>query len=327
MRKLLIGAALAALAFVQPAAAADSYNVTLAGASPGGLWSLLGSGVDAAVKTAYPGSTVTYQTSGGGFANIGLIDEGKVEMGIAHDAELLLAKNGKPPFKSEIDSMRGLAYLYTWAPMHVIVRKDFAEEHGVTSFSDIADKKIPAVIAINKRGNVASNVAEAMLDAIGADAKTLESWGGRLVYAASGEQANLMQDRRIDIIINSLFVKHSSILEIANAIPVTLLGLSEATIEKVNAASGSTPYVIEAGSYDFAADDVPTVTLGAALVVSEEMSDEDAYNLTKALFEHDDKLAGVHNAMKQLTPEVMASLSVIPYHDGALKYLKEAGLR
>ena len=41
---------------------AQTYQVTLAGASPGGLWSTIGAGVDKALAKAYPGSTVTYQT-------------------------------------------------------------------------------------------------------------------------------------------------------------------------------------------------------------------------------------------------------------------------
>ena len=59
-------ATLASFAEAQP-----PYNLTLSGASPGGLWSLLGAGVHASVAAAYPGSAVTYQTSGGGLATGG----------------------------------------------------------------------------------------------------------------------------------------------------------------------------------------------------------------------------------------------------------------
>ena len=51
-----------------PALAGSNYVV--AGASPGGLWSHLGAGVERAVSAADPESTVTYQTSAGGFANV-----------------------------------------------------------------------------------------------------------------------------------------------------------------------------------------------------------------------------------------------------------------
>lgn len=326
MRKLVFAAICAGLAMVQPAFA-QSYNVTIAGASPGGLWSLLGAGIDAALKAEFPGSTATYQTSGGGFANAVLIDQNKVELGIVHDAELLLAKQGAEPFKAPVTSLRAISYLYTWAPMQVLVNRSFAEEHGITAFTDLATKQIPARVVLNKRGNIASNVGAEMLAAIGAPPEKIEEWGGQVIYAASSEQSDLMRDRRVDVLINSIFVRHRSIMEIAQAIPVNLLPLSEETIRVVGEKTGTSPYVIEGGSYDFAPEDTPTLTLGAALVTNESMSEEDAYNLTKALFDNHDKLAGVHKAMNQLTPEIMAAQKVVPYHAGAVKYLKEAGLQ
>lgn len=98
MRKLLSVTAFALVAALALPATAQTYNLTLAGASPGGLWSLLGAGIDGAVKEAYPGSTVTYQTSGGGLANVAVLQRGEAELGIVHDAELLVAKNGDEPF-------------------------------------------------------------------------------------------------------------------------------------------------------------------------------------------------------------------------------------
>lgn len=326
MKKLLFAAALG-LVVGSGAAAAKTYDVTVAGASPGGLWSLLGAGIDASIKAGYPGSTATYQTSGGGLANVALVDKGAVELGIVHDAELELAKNGGAPFKQPIKSLRAISYLYTWAPMQILVNKDFAEKHGIETFADLAAKKVPARVVLNKRGNIASSIGITMLETIGASPAAIESWGGQVIYAASGEQSNLMRDRRIDVIVNSLFVRHRSIMQAAQAVDLKLLPLSQSLIDGVGPKTGTSPYVIKGGTYDFAPKDTPTLTLGAALVVKDGMSDEDAYNLTKALFSNYEKLAGVHKAMNQLTPEIMASQSVVPYHDGALRYLKEAGLK
>ena len=127
-----------------------------AGASPGGLWSLLGAGIDGAMKEAMPGATVTYQTSGGGFANVVQLDQGKCDLAIIHDAEATAAIKGEEPFKAPVKSMRTVAVLYTWAPEQFIVRKDFAEEHGIKSMDDIASNKVPIRILLNRRGNVVS---------------------------------------------------------------------------------------------------------------------------------------------------------------------------
>ena len=106
LRSLVLGAALSLSASV---ASAQAYNMTLSGASPSGFWTMIGVGVDSVMKAAHPGSTITYQTSGGGLANVGLLDQGKVELGLAHDAELRIAADGGKPFSKPVRSLRAIA--------------------------------------------------------------------------------------------------------------------------------------------------------------------------------------------------------------------------
>ena len=92
LKKALMTAALVVPSLAMNIAAAQSYNMTVAGASPGGLWSLLGAGLDSAMKAEFPGSTVTYQTSGGGLANVAVLQRDVFDVGglAAHgNAELL----------------------------------------------------------------------------------------------------------------------------------------------------------------------------------------------------------------------------------------------
>jgi len=321
-----IAAVLAYALMALAPAQAQTYNITLSGASPGGLWSLLGAGIDAAVREAYPGSVVTYQTSGGGLANIAIVDRGEAEMGLAHAQELKMAVDGVEPFKAPVTSLRVIAYLYNWAPMHLITAKDFAEKHGLKTLTDIRDKKAPVRVAINKRGNIAGDVAIAMFEAAGITEQELESWGGRIVYAASSEQSELLLNRRIDMVDNSLFVRHSSLRQIDESIDMVLLNVSDDVATAVNEKWGTESFTIPANSYKNQSEPIETITLSAALVVNADMSDEQAYNLTKALFEHIDKMQEVHGSMKALSKELMASASVVDYHPGAVRYLKEAGL-
>lgn len=304
----------------------QTYQLTLAGASPGGLWSSIGIGMDKVMKVGFPGSTVTYQTSGGGIANVQLLDQKKVPLGIVHNMELRMAQNGEAPFKSKVEDLRVIAYLYNWAPVQLIVAKDFAEKHNLKTFEDIATRKPPLRVATNRRGNVVNEVVDRMFKAIGVTAEDIESWGGRVVPAASQEQGELIRNRRIDAIFNSLFVGQRSILEVADAIDVVMLPVSEATIKKVADQSGVDGYVIPAKSYAFQPNAVPAVSLGAMLVANKSMSDQDAYNIAKALVENVKDMQGVHPAMKALTPKFMTEQKAGRYHPGATKLFKEKGL-
>lgn len=326
-KSVFAGIILGLAAFATAAPAQANYNLVLCGASPGGLWSLLGAGVDGAVKAAYPGSTVTYQTSGGGFANVALLDQKKCDLAIIHDAEAKAALNGSDPFKSAITSMKTVAVLYTWAPMQLIMNKDYAEKNGITTMEDIAAKKLPINVLLNRRGNVASDVGASMLTAAGASPANIESWGGSVTYAASKEQGELMRDRRADAILNSLFVNHRSVRQLAEAIDLSLIPVTDATASKVAAEWNIGKSTIPASAYDWAPADTLTVTLSAQLFAREDADPKMVADVTAALLDHVDQMQGVHKAMKPLDTKLMASATAVPYHPAAEDIYKAKGLR
>lgn len=327
-RTLFAALALAAgSALALPGAAQAQYNLTLCGASPGGLWSLLGAGIDGALKAAMPGSTVTYQTSGGGFANVVQLDQGKCDLAIIHDAEATAAIKGDEPFDAPVNSMRTVAVLYTWAPEQFIMNKSFAEEHGITTMEDIAAKKLPINILLNRRGNVVSAIGESMLEAAGASVENIESWGGAVTFAASKEQGEMMRDRRADALLNSLFVNHQSIQQLASAIDVVLIPITQATADQVAQEWSIDSFTIPASAYPWTDKDTLTVTVAAQLFAREDADPQMIEDLTTALVEQVEALQGVHKAMQPLDPELMASAKAVPYHPAAASVYKAKGLQ
>ena len=107
MRKLTFAVLACTVAMSAPVMA-QKYNLTVAGYSPGGLVSTIGVGMDKALNHAFPGSTLTYQTSSGGLANAHLVSQGKVPLGFISDMEALVFKEGRKPFKAPITNLRML---------------------------------------------------------------------------------------------------------------------------------------------------------------------------------------------------------------------------
>ena len=221
--------------------------------------------------------------------------------------------------------MSTLAVLYTWAPMQIIANADFVEEHGITSLEDIAAKKIPVQVVLNRRGNIVSGIGEAMLIAAGASPENIQSWGGDVQYAASSEQGDLMRDRRVDMLVNSLFVNHSSIRELASAIDVKLLPISEATAQTVIDEWDIQHFTIPAAAYDWADKDTPTITVSAQLFVRTDADPEMVGNIAKALTDNVGELQGVHKAMAPLDVKLMSSATTVAYHPAAKDVYAAAG--
>ena len=218
---------------------AQSLNLTLSGGNPGGLWSLLGAGIDSAVRAADPDAVVTYQATGGGFANIGLLAAGRTDLGLVHDAEAQLALAGEEPFDSPITNMRAIGYMYNWAPMHFFLDRSMAEEYGIDSLDDIATSGAPIRIGINRSGNITSNIALTMLELVGVTDDSLAAAGGQFVRAGANEQGELIQDGRLDMITNGIFINHSSFRAVDTNSDVVLLSIPQEVIDATNERYGT----------------------------------------------------------------------------------------
>jgi len=301
-------------------------NYIMAGASPGGLWSLLGAGVDKAMRASYPNATVTYQTSGGGFANAVQVASKKVDFGLMHDAEAKIAAKGTDPYKAPVTNLRAMAVMYNFAAFQPMVTKDFADEYGISSYDDLKAKKAPVRLVLNKRGNIAHNQAVEVLAAYGISLEDIESWGGSIQYSGSKGSVELMKNRQADMVMNNIFVGHSSIREVLNSMPMVMMPVSQSVRDSVSSEMGTGQMTIPGKAYDILSDDHPTLALTAMLVVNSDTSDDEVYKVTKALISNVGEIQGVHKAMRSLNPEMMVKQNAIPFHPGAIKAYKEAGL-
>ena len=71
--------------------------------------------------------------------------------------------------------------------------------------------------------------------------------------------------------------------------------------------------------------DVEAIAVANVLVAHAEMTDELAYQITQALFEHHDELAAVHPEAAKLSIDTAVTGSTVPFHPGAIRYYEEQG--
>lgn len=308
-----------AMMFSMPAATPvqASENFILCGASPGGLWSLLGTGLDAVVKAEDAGSSVTYQTSSGGFANIVQLEQGKCDLAIVHVGEAVMGIAGKEPFRSPMTGFSAVSVLYDWAPMQWIASKRWADQHGIVSIADLKTKKPKLNLVVNRKGILPSILAERSLELAGVSYADIESWGGSVQFQGSQTAADVVRDGKADVWVNAMFIGTSGIQQIASSQELTLLSVPDDVTESMAKEFGSVPWTVKAGAYPWLTKDVPTFGARAALIVANTMSPEKVKMLTTAMVTHADKIRGVHKAMQPFDTKLMTSLKAFPYHPGA----------
>jgi TRAP transporter TAXI family solute receptor len=332
MRTVTLALLAAAVAITGPAAAQDKkYNLTVAGYSPGGLVSTVGAGMDRALNKAYPGSTVTYQTSSGGLANAMMLEGKKVPLAFIADTELAVAIAGRKPIPKPLSNLRQLFRPYApssrFQMTHLICNKDWADKNGIKSIADIAAKKPAMKIALNRPGNLDGDVSLGVLAANGITPADIEKAGGQLVRAASGEATPLMLDRRLDCWLYGISYNHPRIRELANGLDIVMLPMTEATANKVADQLGAEACKVAAKEYKFLDSDSASVCVGMSVVVRADMPDELAYNITKGIVENADTFKAAHRLLnKVVTLQTLAEKGQAPFHPGAAKYLREKGL-
>ncbi len=69
--------------------------------------------------------------------------------------------------------------------------------------------------------------------------------------------------------------------------------------------------------------DVPVVAVANLLVVSEEMPEALAYDITRLLFEKQQDLVAIHPQARDLSLEAALTGSPIPFHEGAIRFYRE----
>ncbi|MDA1327097.1 MAG: TAXI family TRAP transporter solute-binding subunit, partial [Proteobacteria bacterium] len=307
MRKLFFVACAAAL-LATASASAQKYTLTIAGASPKGVWSILGLALDKVMAATYPGSSVTYQTSGGGIANISLIDRKKVALALASTGEMNLARNAVKPFRKKIDSVRIIARAHAWLYFHPMLTKAAAAKYGITDFSDIAKKKPPIRISINRRGLLVSVIAEEMLNDIGVTLKDIESWGGKVVFAASGDTTSLMADRKLDGHMMVWPINHRALRQMEAAVPMQLLTVNDRSVtERVAKKLGMAIDTMPAGTYKSQPASLYVPSMDGNIIGHKNMDAKLAYAIAKAVHTNLKAFSSAHRFLGKLTPKFLVS--------------------
>jgi TRAP transporter TAXI family solute receptor len=124
-------------------------------------------------------------------------------------------------------------------------------------------------------------------------------------------------------------VPASFILDLGSAMSVRMLSVSDAELadlRKLN--SGLVRHTIKAGVYkeQGITGEVQTFQSPTVLIASAKTSPDVIYRVTKAIIEGREEFANVASVMKGITAQEMAQNFDMPYHPGAEKYYREAGL-
>ena len=265
-----------------------------------------------------PGKIVaTAQASNGSLANVNAVAGGSLESGFSQSDVATWAQKGTGIFegKPNIPELRLIANLYP-ETVHVVVKKG----SGIKSVADLKGKRV----ALDEPGSGTLVNARLILAAYGVKETDIKP-----EYIKPNQAGDKMKDGALDAFFFVGGAPAGAISELASSgAGIELLPIDGPQAEGLRMAS---PFFandnVPAGTYkDVAA--VATLSVGAQWVTSAKVDTETVYQITKALYGDaaQKTLAAGHAKGKFINLQNAVKGAGIPFHPGAERFYKEAGV-
>jgi len=307
-------AATAALAFAGAAHAQQFFRIGTGGTA--GTYYPVGGMIANAVSQ--PGKIIaTAQASNGSLANVNAVAGGSLEAGFSQSDVATWAFTGTGAFegKPKVTDLRLIANLYPES-IHLVAKKG----SGIKTVADLKGKRV----ALDEPGSGTLIDARMVLAAYGVKESDIKP-----EYIKPNQAGDKLKDGSLDAFFFVGGAPAGAIAELASSgAGIELVPLAG---PQVQALLKSSPWFavdhIPAGTYkDVAA--VDTLAVGAQLVTSAKIGTDTVYEITKAMYSEQAQkaLQAGHAKGKFITKENAVKGAGIPFHPGAEKFYKEAGL-
>ncbi|EOX4971410.1 TAXI family TRAP transporter solute-binding subunit [Vibrio alginolyticus] len=325
MNKLVKALAVAVTSFgIAASAAAEDRSYILATASTGGTYYPVGvalatlSKVKLAPKHHFSLSAISSAGSG---ENVKLLNENEAQFAILQGLYGAWAWSGEGPYEKSgrQEQLRSVSMLWQNVE-HFIVRSDLAKTGTVTDLNNLDGKKF----SIGKKNSGTENSGRQIMKGLKVDPDKFN-----LAYMGYGGSASALQNGTIDGMNTPAGVPVGAVTQAFAALGKDISILSF-TDEQIKEANGNynlwTKYEIPANTYPGLDKPITTIAQPNFLAVREDISEEDVYQLTKAIYENLPFLQGIHKATKAMAIEKAIAGLPVPLHPGAARYYKEMGI-
>lgn len=301
-----------AVGLAVPAAAQKA--VSLGTSSVGSSFYVLSVGMSK-IMQKHSGINVAVESVGGSHATMFGIARGDVTIGMGNAGAAYDRYHGNAPFKEPFE-------LRTVAQGQASYRGIFfTKSSGITRVEDLVGKTF---LARRKPLPELEQLANAVLKAYGIPKDKVKMVSSRNL----GEMNRLIRAGSVDATAYPFTTRQPVMVKLFNDNMVTPLVLPKDKYEMVKKDLPDIFFeeYIKPNSFKNQPEGFLTYGLTTQLVTSAKQDEETIYKLTKALLENTEEFSTYHSLAKQWNLKRTISNPVVPFHPGAIRYLKEKGV-
>jgi len=308
---LTLGGAAVALA-VMAGTPASAENYRLMTGPQGGSWVPLGGALKDMWEKALPGTSVQ-SLPGAGIANVRGIEEGKAEIGFGHSITTVDAILGNKPFPGAHKNVCNVATLYPQYFQGVV-----PADSGINSMKDLKGKSITT----QPRGNTGELITGQMLSIHGLSYNDV-----KVSFVSYTDSVSQMKDGHAVAFFLGSTAPAGAVMDLASARPIKLLDMTNdlAAMKKLN--PGYTLVTVKSGTYPQQNADVKVIGYATHIVASCKLPENAVYTMTKTMAANIKGMGSIVKDINALNVQMMGEDIGVPFHPGATKFYKEAGLK
>ncbi|MBQ8510266.1 MAG: TAXI family TRAP transporter solute-binding subunit [Clostridia bacterium] len=313
MKKQILAIISLALILIMGLSACGGTKLTMGTGGTGGTYYAFG-GVLSQYISKNVGVNCTAVSTDGSKANIQGVDAGDYQLATVQSDVMAYAWNGTNTFAEDgkVDGFRVIGGLY--AECVQIITTD----PSIKSVADLKGKTVSI-------GAPGSGVYFNAIDVLTAAGLTEDDINAQ--YQSFNDSAESLKDGTIDAGFIVAGPPTPAITQLAASAKAYLVPVDGAVAEKVMAnCPYYTAYTIPAGTYDGQDKDVQTVAVKATMIISADVDDETAYQITKAIFDNTEAITAEYAKGSELSIENATTGMTAPFHTGAARYFAEKGV-
>jgi len=187
---------------------------------------------------------------------------------------------------------------------------------GITTVAQFNNRSVGA----GPRAGQGGTYVPAILEAIGVSAK--------IGYAAYQSIAVDLLEGRYDALVISGGVPFPALKQVEAKEPLVFASLTSEEIEAIRKAMPElTIAQIGSGVYTSLDKTYTTIGLYTFAIGRDDLPDELAYQLVKAVFDNQPRLVKATSVARETVPQNVVKDTFLPFHPGAVRYYREIGIK
>lgn len=283
-------------------------------ASSTGTFYYVGAAIGNAVSE-HSDLNVMVQATAGSNENVALLLSKDIDVGMANSDAIYGAYHGEMSYAEagKLDVLE-VAALYE-SQLHVFV----TEKSGIKEISQLKGKRV----CVGSQGTSYLFINEAILEACGVSMNDITPY-----YMNYAEAAQALADGDIDAAFQTGGYPIAGIQQYAATTSFRMLPVDKEVTDRIlEEYPFARPGIIPADVYENQAneEEVSTIAYHTCLFTSSWVDEEKIYEFTKAMMETLDSYKDTNDATRQISFDTVAT-EYIPFHPGAERYFREAGL-